>query len=691
MMGISENAFTKKASEESAKSLFELTWSIFKDLGKKVVDEVKVRKALNEYTSNYLLRHGQIKVLGMPKPISVHDIYTDVKIISTRYLSREKEIEELEKTFRISRNVMSLSERKSGIDVVNETSKLNILGPPGSGKSTFLRKIGMEALLMNTNESNAIKGKRFSHSCIPVLIELKRFRNGAVDLKEIIQGEFETVGFPDSDFFVNKALQSGKLLILLDGIDEVPRSMLEKTLENIKDFTDKYKKNRFITSCRTAFYRSFLENFIDVEIAHFDNEQIKAFIKNWFSLEEDLAVNSKDQLIEQLFAEVNEATLELARTPLLLTFICLTFDDSQRFPSNKSSLYRRALMILIEKWAAEKRIHNEDIYQNLNSDLELEMLGEVAAKFYKADKIFFYHHEIKNHITAFLESSLNTTLIPISRIIEAIEVQQGLLVQRAPEIYSFSHLTIQEYLTAQYYYSPKRLPSLIEEHIFDNRWREVFLLLAGMGNADDLVLLIKEHLNMVARKEGIVNKTINWLDSLIPASEDFETDALKRIFVASLILRFKRYDAEGYARAIRLESHATTLIKSLNYSFERSFYIKDSINKKDAITLLRVIGSWQNPIQDYSTYENEINEIQQELPLNKMLHGSRQKFRKKILRPFYAALKVPFGIESLIRTDYIPLLNYLEAFNLLIECKNASLRISKGVWRSVCMSMLKNN
>ena len=35
-------------------------------------------------------------------------------------------------------------------------------------------------------------------------------------------------------------------------------------------------------------------------------------------------------------------------------------------------------------------------------------------------------------------------------ILEAIAIQQGIFVERATGIYSFSHLTLQEYLTAQH-------------------------------------------------------------------------------------------------------------------------------------------------------------------------------------------------------------------------------------------------
>ena len=51
--------------------------------------------------------------------------------------------------------------------VANDEQYLMLLGVPGVGKSTFLRKVGLEAL----------KGKdgNFKHQCIPVFLELKRF------------------------------------------------------------------------------------------------------------------------------------------------------------------------------------------------------------------------------------------------------------------------------------------------------------------------------------------------------------------------------------------------------------------------------------------------------------------------------------------------------------------------------------
>lgn len=669
-----------KIPENSSKTLLQVSLNLIKSIGKKAIDEVKIVKALDSYVDNYIKRFGQIKVLGMPEPISLNNIYTTVSIVQISYKYQGKDIDDLEASFRLTRQHVN-QKRESGIAIANEKNRLNVLGAPGSGKSTFLKYLGIEAFKMPLYDNSYI------HDCIPVLIELKRFRNEDIDLEKIIQNEFEIAGFPESKIFINRALKEGMLLILLDGLDEVPTAFLNQTIEHIKDFTDKYSKNRFVTSCRTAFYKTYLKDFTDVEIASFDDDQIMRFITNWFNKPEDNFSDISQRFIELLFNKSNQSALELARTPLLLTFLCLTFDESQKFPANRSGLYKRALMILLDKWAAEKRIHNEDIHENLSSEIEIEMLAEISANFFKDDKFFFYDSELKGSINLFLENTLNAKHLPVSKIIEAIEIQQGLLVQRAPEIYSFSHQTIQEYLTAHYYNTPKKTHQLIETYIFDKKWREVFLLLAGMSTSDDLLSLMTEYLKRYEKTDILLSETINWVNKLIPKSDDFEIDACKRVFVASQILSFKRYD--GYTNGIRLEYGAITLINAISNDFAKSTKISDNINTKEAIKIIDIISSWKTTKEDLTNLKDNILKIKPTIPIGKMLHGGRHKHRKLILQPFYEYLEVDEKLSDARRNKYKALQNYIDGYILLIECKEASLRVSKEAWKNSCSSIFK--
>ena len=88
---------------------------------------------------------------------------------------------------------------------------------------------------------------------------------------------------------MESALEQGKLLVLFDGLDEVPSQNLNHVIEQIEDFVDRHDGNRFVASCRIAAYRSSFRRFTDVTIAEFDDEQIEQFIILWFSSEEDEA------------------------------------------------------------------------------------------------------------------------------------------------------------------------------------------------------------------------------------------------------------------------------------------------------------------------------------------------------------------------------------------------------------------
>jgi predicted NACHT family NTPase len=675
--------FINKVSDEAAKSLFQLSWSLLSDLGKKTIDNVKVRKALSNYAENYFRRNGEIKILGMHKPMPLNQIYTNVNFVPPYLEYKYRDIDDLEIVFKANRgDYGNNKDKENAFKVVNQYNKLNVLGAPGSGKSTLLKKIGLNVLL--TDKISSQDPNKYIHECLPVFIELKKFRNETIDIKASIQSEFEIADFPESRHFVDNALKEGKLLILLDGLDEVPNERLELAIEQIKDFTDKYPNNRYITSCRTALYKNFIKGYTDIEISSFDNEQITCFISNWFSHEKDLAVNTDKTFLSQLFDVKNVATVELARTPLLLTFLCLTYDDGQQFPANRSSLYRKAMEILLEKWAAEKRIHQDDIYQGLNSDIEIEMLSEIAAFFYEKERTFFYSQEVKEIIKSFLENTLEGKLPPISKILEAIEVQQGLLVQRASDIYSFSHLTIQEYLTAFYYYSPKRTSRLIENYIFEPKWREVFLLQAGMPKSSDLIIMMVDFLKAYVEKNSVLKESIKWVNKSVKTT-NIELDVCKRIFILSLLLRFKRDREESYPtpKTARLESYARSLITALEPEFLDKYELPRQITKQNAPRFFEMFLDITENNARYINAKKEINSLVTDKPSYKMPPGSRFAFNRQVLLVVYKALKVPGNLGMMRINQYEPIIKYLEAFQLIIECKKASLRTSPQTWKYV--------
>jgi len=311
-------------------------------------DEIKklIYKASKQYVNNYNQRHGILKVLGMREPVALESVYTGVRFLDEKDIRSLGSIADLEEDYRTAQKRKFQREHswKEGLRVAKETQYLMVLGGPGAGKSTFLRRMGLEALKLNKGE--------FQHHCIPVFIELKRFNSDKIDIKEVIAEELRICRFPSPNESTTKLLEQGKLLILLDGLDEVPSKNLNESIGKIQDFVDLYDTNRFIISCRTAAYRSGFRRFTDVAMADFNDEQIECFIKNWFQSESDKNAGTAQKCWKILQKTENAAAKELAHTPLLLTFLCLVYERSQRFPNNRSILYCKALRILLEEWAA---------------------------------------------------------------------------------------------------------------------------------------------------------------------------------------------------------------------------------------------------------------------------------------------------------------------------------------------------
>ena len=402
-----------------------------------------------------------------------------------------------------------------------------VFGGPGIGKSTFLRKIGLEALKGNQGS--------YLHNLTPVLLELKNLKlknlkEIEIDIQAFIEKEFKICGFPNVEKSIRKKLEKGELLILLDGLDEVPSDNINDVVKEIQDFVDLYDKNRFVISCRTALQNKF-NRFTNIEIVEFDDQQIKSFINNWFSFELKENNRTGQNCWELLQKEEYQCAKELCQTPLLLTFLCVIYQKKQSFPTDRSILYQEALEILLEEWAEHNGLQkNRSIDKKLNINLSVKieklLLSKIAYDNFLEDKLFFRKEDIVNQIEYNLQETLNFSQNPDgNKVLKTIEIEQGILVERARSEYSFSHLTFQEYLTAQYIYDNDLIEEVVKNHVTEKRWKEVFLLSAGLmrGETDKLLLAMEKeahnYLKTSLGKSKLV-PILQWADEMTKDSVD---------------------------------------------------------------------------------------------------------------------------------------------------------------------------
>lgn len=549
-------------------------------------------QAAQVYVQRYADRYGALKMARSQRAQArlLDKSYTPVYLLDHAKFEQAESGESIQQQLdeRVQRGFeFHDRERQLGIQFANEQPYLMVLGEPHMGKSTFLSKIGIEALqrianfdVLDASPNGLHRPKStYTHACIPVMPDMRQLSRHGSTLKDLIIQEFEGCGFSKPWEFVELCLKKGKLLLLLDGIDAISPGALHRAIADIEDLVDCYSNNRFIVSCRTAAYTfGGFKQFQVMAIAAFNDEQIKYFLHQWFRQSQDLESGTAKRFWQQLNNPRHTSTKELAQTPLLLTFLCGIYETLQDFPLKRHSLCATALAILLQPWQTNKRQTYVSNHQTFDLELELELLAEIAYASFVSDQIFFAKQSVLERIEHFQAANENAPNLSAGSILHEIEVMQGILVKRAKQVYSFSHLTLQEYLTAKYIVDNQKVDQLVRDRLTDHRWREVFLFVAGLmpgqHGADDLLLAMEEQARIWLTQTKLRSLFL-WADVAIQKVPGDAKNPAKRTMVLTLALALAL--ALGHPNAQR-HGHASRFVFECAQALARTLDQTGSLN-----------------------------------------------------------------------------------------------------------------
>jgi len=388
------------------------------------------------------------------------------------------------------------------------SSRLVILGGPGSGKTTFVRYLALSMLLSLLNDHV----QQFPHlpqpswphpSLIPVYIELRSLVSweGFPKLDQPVTLEHFTdylrysLGNDHDEYFeaLLNSLQSGQGLIILDGLDEVPiphgreaTSNRRRQMKELAQCLDQiYPDSRIVFTSRTTGYQGWrLDQYASVFLRPLDVRQMRDLATKLYQAK-GMEITDARASAESLLYALRDTPSTLKDYPLFLTlmatlFVNSEYDGIKRLPTRKGELYHQSILLLLERWS-ESRLDEPSLIDQISCTID-ELLERLEIVAYSTQarvgsrgpqtpeidlglilkELFHLEGEVNPH-----------------KVLAYLSQQAGVLISPEPKVYRFAHRTFQEYLAASHI--ARQGNFILAKHHIENQpdiWREPCSLVA---------------------------------------------------------------------------------------------------------------------------------------------------------------------------------------------------------------------
>ncbi len=339
-----------------------------------------------------------------------------------------------------------VTEKVGESHILNDDCNYLLLGDPGSGKTTTVKRLVRRLL---TTES-ASDGDRWQY---PLVVRLRDL-SGEIPLTVVIadilglkyEKEDEGRGDVSEHVTVKKleeivpgVLSSTNAILFLDGLDESSQDQRIRLERSISKLTLSLPAGKVVLTCRSGDYVRRLENFDVLELCPLEEIQITTIVSKWITDPSEFLGKVRGLPFH-----------DLATRPLLLNHLIVLYRNSGDLPDQPSEVYRRTVRLLLEDWDKQRGVRRRTKYAGFDPERKIDFLSALS-----------YHLTFKSKTKIFRTADLVDAYEAIcarfhlpekeaSAVASEIETHTGIIVDAGSYSYEFSHLSLQEYLCAYY-------------------------------------------------------------------------------------------------------------------------------------------------------------------------------------------------------------------------------------------------
>jgi len=424
--------------------------------------------------------------------------------------------------------VVEGGEVRRGMGIVEAERALRrfiLIGEPGAGKTTALQYLSWyyahrAADILAENSAHASQSESFR---IPVFIELNLYRpssngNGIV---KMITGRLYPYSFLDNlSEVVVKLLLHERLLVILDGLNEIPRMYRRQAAADVQEFLQAYPNAHVIISCRSRDYPGIFRLSV-LSVRALDRRAAEIFVSAALLSHGNIGAKAAGQRARTLINILYDRHRASEYSPLLLSIAAQVFSNTHRdVPHNRGRLFHN----FFERWFRRESVKIRSEASAAHIMLMFQAAGALACRMHNLGELRASRESAWSFFGSLLSGFADNMRIgrgeySAEGLLEEM-LGMGLLSENDGKI-KFGHQLYQEFFAG--YHLSNENPREAASRLGRAWWEEPLKFYAGLtNNATPLV--------SAALKNGDALHAAGLLSACHYCDRTVQTEIFRRLF-----------------------------------------------------------------------------------------------------------------------------------------------------------------